>query len=888
MARVMPDWIVVALLGGAQILTLGHAVFGEPTNFVNPSVEGWLQDRERLVTEAAAFRTAGKLTESIRLLERIAATDRDRLGWLHYESENSLVLLAQLYLEQLDFSSARGAIWKLLDVAQKRSLANRQLLGQAAPPDQTTHFRRAALRDVDFIETLYAKELALGAPASGLTFDVLEPVRNREFLSAVVLRYWAREVELRMLDRIGQLSAAGNYDDAATLGGRLRILEQAIVTSHAESEADQVLMELGAIEIERRKPWAISRCSNGHFQEAFNLSWGAIEIAIPLADRLAEVQTERQQFNTMNLFRSHLDICCTAALESTSSPEQLYDSVLEWKGRIFSRRRRQNLTRVEFENGNDAMSQVFARLEEVLKRIARFRRRSNGPGEQSTARVEIEDLERQRERLERDVALVVARAKKSDIGEVGGQNRDERTNSDDATRMAIGPSKGAVTPIFSEMEINASPGQIVQVAKRIRNGRVTTRDVQAALPAGTLLVDFLIYERIDNSGRTDKRRLLAFVLRSDEAVKLKDLGEVGPLDDAISKWHNDIRRRAEAGASNKAIFERVWKPLEPYVRDAETILLSLDGSLNSMPFGAVQDPSSQSYLIEHYAFGILPAPQLLPEIVAQKPVQSCSLLAIGDVDCGKQWTPLDATKTEIEAISKVWPVRFDSQPKILRREQPTEQVVGSLAPTFTHLHFATHGGFDLSETMLRDVTGIQDVTDNGTLGLWHQELASYIVLARGAEQTTSDADDGILTGLEVSMLDLSKVDLVVLSACESGLGDVRQGEGVLGIQRAFSAAGSRSVVSSLWPVPSEATAELMIRFYTNLWQRKMSKAQALREAQVWMLKSYRPSQPSGGNSEAGPLSELNQPSISLSSARAADALVLPYYWAGFVASGNWQ
>jgi CHAT domain-containing protein len=86
-------------------------------------------------------------------------------------------------------------------------------------------------------------------------------------------------------------------------------------------------------------------------------------------------------------------------------------------------------------------------------------------------------------------------------------------------------------------------------------------------------------------------------------------------------------------------------------------------------------------------------------------------------------------------------------------------------------------------------------------------------------------------------LDLSGVDMVVLSACQTGLGQRRKGEGVLGLQRAFQVAGARSVLASLWSVDDKATRELMTRFYKDLWGKKaVSRAEALRQAQLYLMR----------------------------------------------------
>jgi CHAT domain-containing protein len=139
-------------------------------------------------------------------------------------------------------------------------------------------------------------------------------------------------------------------------------------------------------------------------------------------------------------------------------------------------------------------------------------------------------------------------------------------------------------------------------------------------------------------------------------------------------------------------------------------------------------------------------------------------------------------------------------------------------------------------------------------------------------------DDGVLTGEEVVGLDLSRTDLVVLSACETGLGDLAGGEGVFGLQRSFEMAGAATCVASLWQVPDEATQRLMTRFYENLWQKRMGKLAALREAQLWLRREAitQPEIVRGAHTtpEDGP------PAVA--------GRLPPYYWAAFVLSGDWR
>ena len=134
-------------------------------------------------------------------------------------------------------------------------------------------------------------------------------------------------------------------------------------------------------------------------------------------------------------------------------------------------------------------------------------------------------------------------------------------------------------------------------------------------------------------------------------------------------------------------------------------------------------------------------------------------------------------------------------------------------------------------------------------------------------------DDGILTAEEIGSLNLDGVEVVMLSACETGLGKVAGGEGLLGLQRSFQVAGPQTVVASLWKVHDAATRDLMEHFYENRWgEKSMGVLPALREAQLSMLREGR---------KRGVV--LDEPSPAPSSKRAP-----PYYWAAFVLSGDWR
>ena len=129
-----------------------------------------------------------------------------------------------------------------------------------------------------------------------------------------------------------------------------------------------------------------------------------------------------------------------------------------------------------------------------------------------------------------------------------------------------------------------------------------------------------------------------------------------------------------------------------------------------------------------------------------------------------------------------------------------------------------------------------------------------------------------------ALMDLRSVDLAVLSACETGLGKLEAGEGVLGLQRALQVSGTGTVVATLWQIPDEPTRFLMERFYANLWDKKLPKLEALREAQVWMLRE--------GKRHEGLSRGLE--SVGDNEPKNQAGRLPPYYWAAFVLSGDWR
>jgi CHAT domain-containing protein len=307
---------------------------------------------------------------------------------------------------------------------------------------------------------------------------------------------------------------------------------------------------------------------------------------------------------------------------------------------------------------------------------------------------------------------------------------------------------------------------------------------------------------------------------------------------------------------------------------------------------------------------ILVASELSPDDrQAKLPAQPPSLLLVGDVDFGADpgsgdtqsldriaarggeqfnWPSLRGTRDEVASIQASYVKQFhDAQPTILAQGQATKSAVSGAMARCEYIHFSTHGFFAPAKTTspaeaisIASTEPLVGFVTSQDVSGYQPGLLSGLVLAGANRRPASGKEDGILTALEVEEMDLWRVKLATLSACETGLGQTAGGEGLLGLQRAFQTAGAKAVVASLWKVPDKATQMLMSRFYDNLWNKRLSKIESLREAQRWLLHegSKQPDITRGLDLSIDPAEEEPQPSGQLP----------PLYWAAFELSGDWR
>lgn len=415
---------------------------------------------------------------------------------------------------------------------------------------------------------------------------------------------------------------------------------------------------------------------------------------------------------------------------------------------------------------------------------------------------------------------------------------------------------------------------------------VSLAGVKAAIPPNSALLEFVAYLPFNVESKANEKNIYSkvqyavYVLSRNGNTKWVDLGEAGKLDKIIDEWRKSLRDPNSKDTAQLArnVDEKIMQPVRQLLGDVGHLLISPDGLLNLIPFEALVDEKNQ-FLIENFSLTYLTSGRDLlrmqvprnaastPVIIADPAFGEAEATQIARADTSRSksnvrtqkrqsvttgddistiyFSTLNATAAEANAIRTQFPESL-----FLTGANATEASLKQVtAPKI--LHIATHGFFltnQSSEANVKDTRAI-----NAKAKIENPLLRSGLALA-GANVRKADGEDGILTALEASGLNLWGTKLVTLSACDTGIGEVKTGEGVYGLRRAFVLAGTESLVMSLWPVSDLVTRELMTGYYKGLKQG-LGRGEALRQVQLRMLKRK--------------------------------SREHPFYWASFIQSGEW-
>jgi CHAT domain-containing protein/Tfp pilus assembly protein PilF len=827
---------------------------------------------------ALLYKAQGDYRQAETLFRQVLEIDKKVLGENHPDHAGTQYCLANLYIHQGDYQRAElllrsaSEIWKKALGENYRSHAN--LLNSLGNLYE-------AQGDYVRAEPVYRQALEIQKKVLGENHpDYAHSLYSLAFLN----------------------QAQGDYRQAEPLYRQALEIQKKVLGENHPDYADTL------------RVLAILYQAQGDYRRAEPLCRQAVATIRRHLEATAVIQSERQQLAMLQQNRRYLDDYLNLSAESGQFSEPAYRELLAWKGMVVRRNRLARAAAQSLE-----LAATFTRLQRVATQLARLAWAAPDPRQESNWRQRVAKLSAEKEEL--------------------------------------------------EAELSARSSEYRQAKQAI-----PLEDLRAALSSDSVLVDFVEYHHYTPADKNSKtkttleRRLLGFVVAPDRPVEIVLLGPMQPINEAIETWRVTFGMSAQGAAAARLLRERLWAPIEGKLQGAKIVLISPDGSLSRLPFGALPGKTPGSYLIEERTFAVVPVPQLIPQLVQEAGRKQLrkKLLLLGNVDYDKppangrigiqpvpkdseelrppvrslppgvlHFGPLPGTDGEIAAIEELCRHEVGSMGvTTLRKSQAGKDAFLAEARRHGYLHLATHGFFieekvhvaALDTREVRGNVGLERATYMGSremgqfgemlngpeAGGTYPALLSGLALAgancAGEHQPSPPAplpegegsklssppaylpdgkgSEGILTAEEIGTQNLDGVQIVVLSACESGLGKQASGEGLLGLQRSFQSAGARSVVASLWSVDDAATKALMVAFYTNLWEKKMPKLAALRQAQLTMLREY----DAKAGKLRGPGGERPVDPNKLATAKESGGArsLSPFYWASFVLSGDWK
>ncbi|WP_437667284.1 tetratricopeptide repeat protein [Sorangium sp. So ce1182] len=752
---------------------------------------------------AALYHVKGDYARAETLSQRALGILAKALGSEHPLVATSLNNLAELYRAKGDYARAETLSQRALGIIEK-------VLGSEHPLVASSLDNLAGLYHVkgDYAraEALYQRALGIKEKALGSEHpDVATSLNNLAALYDVKGDYARAEALYQRALGIKEKALGSEHPDVATSLMNFAVLCQALgdapgalrMTERAANIQDRnaaILLTTGGDE-QKRAYMATLRGSTDH-AVSLHVQFASANMA---ARRLALTTILRRKGRVLDAMTHGL-----AALRRRAAPE---DRVLL-----------------------DELSRVSAELSTLTWRGPEAQRPGQSPEDYNNGQ-----LARYRENLARL----------------------------DAERQTLEAEIGRRSP---ELKAELSPVSLAQV--------------QAAVPDGAALVELFRYYPFNPRGTSaantqwGKARYVAYVLRQSGDVAWADLGQAETIEDAADELLRALRRPAsDPRPAARALDALLMQPLRRLLGPTRQIMISPDAALNLVPFGALLDEENH-YLVERYAFTYLPSGRDLLRLRATAPQrEGAVVIAAPDYDhtaTPASWRAEDSrSSSEEQALARFTPLAAAAAEgeavrqelagaRLLLGQAATESAVKALRGPQV-LHIATHGFFASNQEAPESPSAFPDIGSRGLRGLPgflpHIDdplLRSGLALAGANRKATGD-DNGILTAMEASQLDLKGTKLVVLSACQTGVGETTSGDGVYGLRRAFAMAGAETQILSLWNADDASTRELMQGYYARL-KGGGGRSEAMRQAQLAML--------------------------------ATPARAHPSYWASFIVSGN--
>jgi CHAT domain-containing protein/Tfp pilus assembly protein PilF len=773
---------------------------------------------------AELYRRKGDYVQAEPLHKRALAIWEKVLSPEHPYVANSLNNLAQLYQGKGDYVQA--------ELLLKRALAIREKVLGPEHPDVASSLNNLA--------QLYRRkgDNVQAEPLHKRALAIREKVFGAERL----------DVAISLNNLAGLYHSKGDYVQAEPLYKRtLTIMEKVLGIKHPD--VADLLNNLAGLYY-----------SKGDYAQALQFLARGAEIQEYNLNLILGTNSERQKQLYLNSFSSETDAIVSLhvcfALQDKQAAQLALTTILQRKGRVLDVQTDQfNLLRL---HATPQTQQLLTEWKQTRSYLATLQISGTAKLSPAQQQVEVARLSAEVERLE-----------------------DELSRNSEKFRTQTAP--------------------------------VTLEAVGQKIPANTALVEIFAYQPFNAKAKNDeekwgKHRYVAYILRPDQAVpQWVELGDAELIDNNVEQLRVALKdpRSKDVQTIARNLDEQVMRPVRKLLGTTKQILLSPDGALNLIPFEVLINENGR-YLIENYSLSYLtsgrdllrmrqPANNPSASVVMANPLYDLTMASrarfVNDQGSSSEangrsvdftlnhYKPLPGTAQEAVALGKLLP----KGTQVFLQEQATEAALKQVNHPRI-LHIATHGFFLANQGQALSVNKVGReifaVLPPSSMPANRENplLRSGLILA-GVKQGQSGKDeDGVLTALEVSVLDLWGTKLVVLSACETGLGEVQNGVGVYGLRRALVLAGSETQVMSLWKVADGGTRDLMTAYYRRL-QKGEGRTEALRQVQLSMLR---------GQLRAATAGKGGQQEDDDTLSGAPKDYRHPYYWASFIPSGDWR
>jgi CHAT domain-containing protein/tetratricopeptide (TPR) repeat protein len=421
----------------------------------------------------------------------------------------------------------------------------------------------------------------------------------------------------------------------------------------------------------------------------------------------------------------------------------------------------------------------------------------------------------------------------------------------------------------------------------LSNNQITWNEIKNKMKPNEVVLDF-VHFRYRNSEWTDSIIYSVFILRKEwkepHFINLFSEEQLASLFDSSNKSYSinnlycDTYKIPDSNC-NSNLYNLIWYPIDSFLKEVKKVFISPSGLLNRVSFSAITTPEG-GRLIDHYSIEQLSNIRTIAETNESQrdSIKSMALIGGANFDVepsfsnrsninyvstdtlfsairslqGSKWSYLAGTENEVSAIKNIASPNKTSVSLLTggnASEENFKKIGSANVPAPSVIHIATHGfAFATPKKIPKEDRFLLQDNRNNIFRMSEDPLTRAGLVMAGGNKVWSTGlpypnhEDGILTAREVSEMNLKGCVLATLSACETGLGEIKGSEGVFGLQRAFKMAGVKYLIVSLWKVPDAQTKEFMELFYSSWLNQKLTIREAFRQTQISMSKKYPPYQ----------------------------------------------